>query len=354
MYPLSKEMHLRINEEAIYNLYLYLAHLSVPDEQKTLQRIVFELEDARNKHRPKIWRERDIHRLRILKNAVHAHPTLAYSRLYAWTLSKDGLNACAFTRPNGDISFIFAGTAKGEWIDNGEGLSGIPEENTYLTYDSTGNVLSRKVLQNDYATDQQVEALNWFHKIAAKNGWTAEKHITVSGHSKGGNKAQFITMHSDLVDVCYNFHGHGFSPEALTALKKQYGNRYETRRQKLIGIASENDYVHIWGKQLVPQHLQYYFRSRAGIHLIETLLSDTGNLLPQCEQGKLARYLASASESLMQIDAAYRQSITLGVMNLCQKYLGEGTPVNGDSVSVETTIAGLMLGINHLFLHEVQ
>ena len=36
-----------------------------------------------------------------------------------------------------------------------------------------------------------------------------------------------------------------------------------------------------------------------------------------------------------------RQHATLGIMNIFQKYVGRGTPVNGDFVSSEKTIAGI-------------
>ena len=39
--------------------------------------------------------------------------------------------------------------------------------------------------------------------------------ITVAGHSKGGNKAQYVTVLSDKVDRCISMDGQGFSQEFI-------------------------------------------------------------------------------------------------------------------------------------------
>jgi len=75
----------------------------------------------------------------------------------------------------------------------------------------------------------------------------------------------------------------------------------------------------------------------------------SGHFLPQCEQGKLSRYAETISDELMKMDSSVRQYATLGIMNVFQKYLGEGIPVNGDSVSLEKTIAGIGITIGAFF-----
>lgn len=336
------------NEEAIYNTYLYLAHKTTPMEQESLQSIVLGMESALKTQGTLDWKDKDIYRLKIIKNAVINNETLADSKIGNLTRSKSGLTACSFTRPNGNVSIAFKGTGSGEWLDSGEGLSGIPEENTYITYAKGGKVISSEIRQNDYATDQQVEALNWFRFIVAKNHWDELTKIAVSGHSKGGNKAQFITIHSDLVSTCYSFSGQGFSPEALTALKKMYGLKYEERRQHILGFAADNDYVNVLGERLVPEKNLYFFKSQAGIHALDAMLDQNGKLRTQAEQGRLSLYIEKVSKELMRMNPSVRQYATLGIMNIFQKYLGEGVPVNGDTVSIEETVAGIGIAIGSL------
>ncbi len=332
----------KANEEAIFNVYLYLAHKTTPENNETLKTIVSQL-DADFKKRPKAWKNSDIYRLNILKNAVFHNPILASSKIVNLTRSKNGLTFCSFFKPTGEISIAFKGTGNGEWIDNGEGLSGIPEENTYISYEDNGATLYRKIALKDFASDQQVEALNKFNEVLTKNKWGKDNKITVSGHSKGANKAQFITINSDLVDECLSFNGQGFSPEAIKQFKMKFGDAFDERRNKIISISSENDYVNVLGNCVIPQENIHYLKSFGGIHNIEAMLDKNGYLRPETVQGKLSLYTESLSKQIMKMPPEIRQYATLGTMNIFQKYLGKGTPVNGDFVSLNKTIAGISI-----------
>ncbi|MBQ8741636.1 MAG: DUF2974 domain-containing protein [Clostridia bacterium] len=338
----------KTNEAAIYNLYLYLAHITAPAENAALQSIITDLEINLKSGATHTWNSRDIYRLSILINAVKHCPFLAKSKISNLTTSKSGLTACSFTNQHGETFVAFRGTGKGEWIDNGEGLSGVPEENTYKTYEKSGIVLSRKTLKHDYATDQQVEALNWFYSIAAKNGWTKDNKITLSGHSKGGNKAQFVAIHSDLVDSCYSFDGQGFSTEALESFKTQYGEKFEVRTQNIYSFSTDNDYVNVLGARLMPQNNIYYFESHMGFHYLEDMLNVNGRFNLQSEQGELSLYVETISKKLMGMPPHIRKYATLGVMNIFQRFLGEGAALNGDMVSFEQTIIGMGIAVDLL------
>ncbi len=343
MNPIADTIFQKANDEAIFNLYMYLIHKSPPKEHETFNSVVGALEaDYKTKNHYN-WTSKDIRKLKILRNYINKNPFIATSEINNPIHSGRGLTACSFKKPDGSISVTFRGTGNGEWIDNGEGLSGIPEENTYITYKNNGATIQRKTIPHDYATDQQVEALNWFYNIASKNNWNNLTDITVSGHSKGGNKAQFIAIHSDLVNECYTFDGQGFSPESLSSLKEQYGKEYENRRHKIRSFSADNDYVNVLGERLMPKTNIYYLKSKGGLHYLESLIDNNGKFYPQCEQGKLSAYVESVSEELMKLNPKTRQYAALGVMNIFQKYLGKGIPVNDDHVSVEKTIIGIAI-----------
>lgn len=344
MDPIHPKILEQANDAAIYTLYLYLADKTDPGDGESFQGIVSGLESALKNQN---WTARERYRLYILRNAVGRSASLSDSKIGNLTRSESGMTACSFTNPNGQVFVVFRGTGSGEWIDNGEGLSGIPEENTYITYGENGEV-ETETLQNDYATDQQVEALNWFHRIASQNGWNSDTRITLAGHSKGGNKAQFVAVRSGLADACFSFDGQGFSPEALAAFKNQYGAEFTARRRKIRSLSADNDYINVLGQRLMPENRIYYFESSLGIHYLEAILDMNGRFRPQREQGELSRYLETVSEELMRIPPALRQYATLGVMNIFQRYLGEGAPVNGDAVSIEKTIAGIAVAIGAL------
>lgn len=337
----------RAEREAVYNVYMYLAAKTTPTDGESLGSIVAGLQAASEMGRPAPWSGRDRLRLSILTSALAAAPALASSKIGNIIRRVNGLYACSFTSPDGSVSVVFKGTGSGEWIDNGEGLSGVPEENTYITYGAGGTATQVSTAPADYATDQQAEALNWFNYTAAKEGWRAAS-ITLSGHSKGGNKAQFITVHSDRVKACFTFDGHGFSPEALASFEAQYGTLLLPRREKIISISAANDYVNVLGERLPPEENIYFVRASGGLHYMEAMLTKGGRLNPPAEQGALSRYIESVSEELMSMPPHIRQHATLAVMNIFQKYYGRGTPVNGDSVSTEQTVAGIAVAIGAL------
>lgn len=347
MSPLSDEILKSAQEEAIYNIYLYLCDKTTPTPFDSLESVIQDLETSLETHESD-WNERDIYRLKLLRKAISNNDLLAHSKINNLTRINGGLTACTFTKANGNTSACFRGTGSGEWLDNGQGLSGIPEENTYITYDSGGYKLFSEIRQTDYATDQQVEALNWFRRIVAKNSRNKQMQITVSGHSKGGNKAQFIAINSDAVTDCYSFSGQGFSPEALAAFKKEYGAKYESRRQHIRSFSAENDYVNVLGERLVPENNVYYFKSFSGIHYLEAILDNSGNFRSAVEQGNLSAYVEKVSRELMGLNSNIRQYVTRGVMNVFQIYLGDGTSLNGDTVSTEETIAGIGIAIKTL------
>lgn len=115
------------NIQAIYNLYMYLAHKAFPKENETLKSAVYRLNTSE-------LSDSDKQKLKIIKAAINGNTTISYSKISNFTYSKRGLTAGVFTAPNSNVSVVFKGTGKGEWIDNGEGLSGISKENTYISY----------------------------------------------------------------------------------------------------------------------------------------------------------------------------------------------------------------------------
>lgn len=350
---LDNKTKVTANEDAVFNVYSYLAKKGeAPRENDTLKDIVDKLASDCKENGG--WSEQEKYLLGVLQNAIVQSENLGEARIGNRFVSDGGMNACTFTKSDGSVSVVFAGTGKGEWIDNGEALSGIPEQNTYNTY-KEGHIVDSNVVDKDYASDRQVEALNWFNQIASENGWDESTNITVSGHSKGGNKAQFITINSDLIDNCYSFDGQGFSPEALTSLENKYGDKFEERRQKILSFSSKNDYVNGLGEKLVPEDHVFYFEAPLGesdvlaYHFMEAMLDENGDFNVQCEKGDISEYIDSVSSELMAMDPLIRECAVLGVMNVCQKFLGSGTPVNADEVSNGETAIGLGLAAIPMF-----
>jgi hypothetical protein len=107
----------------------------------------------------------------------------------------------------------FKGTeSDAEWVDNVTGLYKVP-------------------------TDFQRNALAWFQSLSFDDCDT----ITVTGHSKGGNKAKFITIMDEKVDDCYAYDGQGFSDGFI----RKYSNEIIQNSAKIHNINEESDFVNI-------------------------------------------------------------------------------------------------------------
>ncbi len=124
----------------------------------------------------------------------------------------DSVPAICFTDPNDPDSAVvaFKGTTgqKG-WWDNGSGF-GLSD------------------------TEKQKEALEYIENLPYNS-------ITVTGHSKGGNKAQYVTVLSDKVDRCISMDGQGFSQEFLD----RYYAEIEKKGGSITNYYLDGDFVSI-------------------------------------------------------------------------------------------------------------
>lgn len=117
-----------------------------------------------------------------------------------------------FEDPNNPNHAIvsFRGTSGGdEWIDNVEGLN-------------------RADTEAQLKTKEYIDSLGY-------------DSITVTGHSKGGNKAMYVAITCDKVDRCVAYDGQGFSKEFID----KYSVKIQERASKVKNYSLSNDYVHI-------------------------------------------------------------------------------------------------------------
>lgn len=118
-----------------------------------------------------------------------------------------------------NLIIVYKGTAGDyEWKDNVEG-----------TYNITD-------------TKQQRMALGYFDEMVEK--FKDVKKVYVSGHSKGGNKSQYIGVlrgNMSKLERVYSFDGQGFNSIFL----KKYNKEIENNRHKIFNICNEYDYVNI-------------------------------------------------------------------------------------------------------------
>ena len=75
-----------------------------------------------------------------------------------------------------------------------------------------------------------------------KNECAIYEDIVVTGHSKGGNMAQYVTVkRQDMIRECVSFDGQGFGNDFL----KEYPEEVRTASPKIKSVSAYNDFVNI-------------------------------------------------------------------------------------------------------------
>ncbi len=292
----------------------------------------------------------------VLKEAA-AHEEVGSLRIccQSYHMGYDtGTAACAFRdEDQNSVYVVYRGTGDGEWPDNGIGMT-------------------------RSTTIQQQRARACFDEMAETMELSRDERIIVTGHSKGGNKAQFVTMetkHGDLIDVCYSVDGQGFSEQAIDRWKEMYGDQgYQERIEKLYGIHGENDYVSVLGNSIIPEkHIRYVKTpvektNFAGYHDIKYMFatlsyddvsgeyqtvfhgrknSDTGS------RGSLAQYAAALSAGVMALAPDQRDGCAAVIMQLMESVSGEKKGINGEKLTLsdlkDFTVQGIPLIAGSIF-----
>ncbi|MBO4998770.1 MAG: DUF2974 domain-containing protein [Lachnospira sp.] len=114
-------------------------------------------------------------------------------------------------------------------------------------------------------THSQKEALNYVNLLGAN--LTTSGKITVTGHSKGGNLAQYVTICAAnlTIDRCVSFDGQGFSNEFLD----EYKQKLQLNQDKLYSVNSAGDFVNPLLNTIVPESHRMYVESNPVDGLME-------------------------------------------------------------------------------------
>lgn len=257
-----------------------------------------------------------------------------------------GTSACTFETGDGSsIYVVYRGTTDGEWPDNGLGMT-------------------------EVSTVQQERALAYFETVVERERISEEQKLVITGHSKGGNKAQYVTMstkYNDLLDACYNIDGQGFSEAAVKNWKNTYEEQeFKARTAKITGIYGENDYVNVLGNSIVPKDQTLYIKTPvkvenfAGYHDIKYMFAsletdqETGKTVSVFHgrknsyvqgRGKLGSYAASLSASVMDLPEDKRDGCAAVLMQMMELSGDKKTGINGEKLSLSDFADFFSMGI---------
>lgn len=247
--------------------------------------------------------------------------------------------ANAFKLDNGDICVAYRGTGAGKWIDNGQAFG---QESTVM----------------------QEAAARYFDYVYKEYGTQSDAGFYVTGHSKGGNEAQYVCMaaeHNYEISHCYEFDGQGFSSEAIEKFREINGETlfYDMQADKITAICGTNDFVSPLGISIAKPENTYYIPTVnntlniAGNHDILYMFNQGnpdrinfrydkfGNAI-SAEQGNLGVLAANLSDNVMRLDAKERGDCGITMMSIIEKTtsIGYGTgDIKGPSFPQQITFA---------------
>lgn len=249
-----------------------------------------------------------------------------------------------------EIYIVYRGTGNGKWIDNAIGLFAEKtpiQENAKKFYD--------RVIEK--------------HVIGSPN----PKRVIVTGHSKGGNLAQYVTMASkygDLVDNCYSIDGQGFSKKAIENFKNIWGENYNSQIEKMYSINGQNDYVDPLGYVIIPEDRTFFVRSNENVtgdgvitqwHKLEHIMRNGGlnwdfstdedgrkRYNYNLERGPVGNLAQELSANMMQLSDEEFEDCAIAIMFLLEKTIGnvdEIAPGYRNTATVEEMMTFVNVGI---------
>lgn len=328
---------------ALLDLYVYLDIQNQEYAGKSMREIL-----NSQSFKAKIVTDEQRHHYEILKDAVDPSNGETYNKSFSEArlrsqsfadtslkIPKDELVACGFSTPDGTHYVAYRGTGDGQWVDNGEGMY---KESTLM----------------------QRRAAEYFDHYIESRGLAESDNIIVTGHSKGGNSAQYVSLASKyarLVDACYSLDGQGFSRKAIEMFKQHLGSGYQTQIDKLYSINGDNDYVHDLGIAVIPEDSTYFVKlpdgvDFAGMHALPFMLTN-GQLIidSNVEQGEVGKFAKKLSEEMMKLNDEDLEDCALSIMSLLESFMGgeggnikEGTGTV-KSASVEEFCGLISVGI---------
>ena len=190
-----------------------------------------------------------------------------------------GAGYCAFADGNDELVAAFRGTTTGaEWYDNFAAAN-----------------------QSDSA--HQRAALAYVEGIDLSGYGT----VTVTGHSKGGNKAMYCAVVGDGVDRCVSFDGQGFSD----AFMEKYARQITERKGRIENHCAGGDYINILLNGIGNSFYYETYNSTGNFflnHELTAMCDAAGNMHPGAQEPAAREFSAFANAYLRALPMRWRDS----------------------------------------------
>lgn len=226
----------------------------------------------------------------MILNQIKVKPNLRNLRIKNVNSYNNGMEYACFLSEEGNATVIFRGTATTkEWNDNGKGAY-------------------------EYDTLEQIEALKYINSLEYSD-------ITVTGHSKGGNKAQYVSIFSPKVSKCVSINGQGFSKEFIS----RYEEEISKNKEKIISINAKYDYVNCLFNSISEKNI--YIKTEIQInpfdyHKASVLLDENGNLRDETNEAEFSKIINYFSSSIISnLPDNLRYLVIDGIVNVIELIL---------------------------------
>ena len=204
--------------------------------------------------------------------------------------NENGVKYACFMDDENNVTVVFKGTvSKSEWNDNGAGAY-------------------------EYTTQEQIDALNYINGLKYNN-------ITVTGHSKGGNKAQYVAILSPKVNECISVNGQGFSNEFIN----MYNVDINKNKFKITSINAKYDYVSCLFNSIAGK--EHYIETEIQLnpfdyHKASILLDDNGKLRKETSEAKFSKIINGFSEAVItDLPGDIKSFVTNKIINVIELIL---------------------------------
>ena len=235
--------------------------------------------------------------------------------------------------PNGNIIIHFYGTGDGNWGFNAAAYGAQPQP-----------------------SEMQIWALDYFNE-------TVQDHyegqslgsLYVTGHSQGGNSAQYVTVRSaygDYIESCLTLDGPGFSYQFVDDTIALYGEAYyENQRNKIWAYNGENDFVSILGQvSIIPEGQTLYIRyTGEGLdfllfHMAAGLLDENGKISLVEDDSEFRKLLVDSLNKVKDLPPEQQARAAELMMMLCEDLVGAEEPVKSNMTAQEFNELKQLLG----------
>lgn len=252
-------------------------------------------------------------------------PALCEMTIAHASRTEGGADRLIFVSPDSQQAVIaLEGTVGAcEWRDDAYGAG---ETTAYGTRDGV-------------STPGQETEMDWFQSPEVQSALEGCDHVTISGHSKGGNKAKYLTLldESGVIDECISFDGQGFSDEFI----QHYEDQIRANQDKIVNYNNENDYVNILLNDVGEKH--YIEGEHVDNPMAHHSLFTMRHSIPMSEHEAHQSELMREADQLFN---SYLRTLSSEDKVLFGKMLGEllAATVGGDGWEAAGNLLEILLG----------